>query len=89
MKTREELLTEAYLCKSEIKRLLNVSTSVASKVFDLAHRTDLEDLGRPRMFYYGKKVRMKTVLKVTGTDFNLLTKQIKSGQDSHIPIRKS
>lgn len=78
MKSREELLSEAFICKSEIKRLLNVSTSVASKVFTVAHDTDLAELGRPRMFYYGKKVRLKTVLKVMGIDFNLLSKQIKA-----------
>lgn len=84
MKTRKELLTEAFICKSEIKRLLNVSTSVASKVFDVAHQIDLQELGRSRMFYYGKKVRLKTVMKVMGIDFNLLSKQIKSGLTNSI-----
>lgn len=55
MKTRESLLTQTHLCKSEIKLLFSVSKSVASAVFDVAHQTDLAELGRPRMFYYGKK----------------------------------
>ena len=80
MKSREELLTETYLCKAEIKRLFNVSKTVASQVFEIAHQTDLDQLGRARMFYYGKKVRLKTCIKIMGIDYNLLTKQIKNGQ---------
>lgn len=78
MKTRESLLAQTHLCKSENKLLFGVGKSVASAVFDVAHQTDLAQLGRPRMFYYGKKVSIEAVLAVTGKSFNMLAKQIKS-----------
>ena len=79
MKTREELLTEAYLNKAEIQRLFSLNRSVTSAVFNVAHQTDLNELGRPRMFYYGKKVRTTTVAKILGVNLNQFAKQIKSG----------
>ncbi len=78
MKTRESLLTQTHLCKSEIRLLFGVSKSVASAVFDASHQTDLAQLGRPRMFYYGKKVRTTTVAKMLGVNLNQLAKQIKT-----------
>lgn len=79
MKTREELLTEAYLNKAEIQRLFSLNRSVTSAVFNVAHQTDLNELGRQRMFYYGKKVRTTTVAKTLGVNLNQFAKQIKSG----------
>ena len=81
MKSRSELLTETYLCKTEIKRLFSISKSVASQAFDVAHQTDLDELGRQRMFYYGKKVRTTTVAKVLGVNLNQLANQIKKQSD--------
>lgn len=78
MKTREELLAGGYLCRKDIKILLNVSREVADKMFDDAHQHDLETVGRPRMYYYGRKVSLEAVLAVTGKSFNMLAKQIKS-----------
>lgn len=78
MKTRESLLTQTHLCKSEIKLLFGVSKSVASAVFDVAHQTDLAELGRPRMFYYGKKVRLTSCCKALGVNLGQLAKQIKT-----------
>ena len=82
MKTRESLLTQTHLCKAEIRLLFGVSKSVASAVFDASHQTDLAELGRPRMFYYGKKVRTTTVAKMLGVNLNQLSKQIKDSRNS-------
>ena len=78
MKTREELLAGGYLCRKDIKILLNVSREVADKMFDDAQRYELEKVGRDRMYYYGRKVSLEAVLAVTGKSFNMLAKQIKS-----------
>ncbi|MBR3278282.1 MAG: hypothetical protein IKG01_05145 [Lachnospiraceae bacterium] len=78
MKTREELLAGGYLCRKDIKILLNVSREVADKMFDDAQRYELEKVGRDRMYYYGRKVAIESVLAVTGKSYNMLAKQIKS-----------
>lgn len=78
MKTREELLAGGYLCRKDIKILLNVSREVADKMFDDAHQYELEKYGRQGMYYFGSKVMLESVLAVTHKSYNLLRKQIKS-----------
>lgn len=80
MKTREDVLAGGYLCKKDIKILLEVSREVADAIFQDAHRYELEKVGRDRMYYYGRKVAIESVLAVTGKSYNLLKKQIKSSQ---------
>ena len=75
-KTREELLGEPYLNKSEIQLLLHCSRNHACKVYVMAKKLDQEQL--KDMVIYDTKVRTKSVYKVTGTDFNLLSKQIQN-----------
>ena len=78
MKSREEVLTGGYLCKKDIRILLNVSREVANRIFRDAHQHDLDTVGRDRMYYYGRKVSLEAVLAVTGKSFSMLAKQIKS-----------
>lgn len=78
MKTREDILGEDWLYKSDIEKLLKVSRGVARDIFQNAHQHDLNTVGRQRMYYYGRKVSLEAVLAVTGKSFNMLAKQIKS-----------
>ena len=78
MKTREDILGEDWLYKSDIEKLLKVSRGVARDIFQNAHQHDLNTVGRDRMYYYGRKVSLEAVLAVTGKSFNMLAKQIKS-----------
>jgi len=78
MKTREDLLGEGWLCRKDIKILLKASREKADEIFRDAHQYELEKYGRPRMYYYGRKVSLEAVLAVTGKSFNMLAKQIKS-----------
>lgn len=75
MKSREELLKEVYLNKIEISRLLKISPPTAKKIFDMAMELDNKDFGKWKI--YDNKVRIKSVMKVAGTDFGLLEKQLK------------
>lgn len=75
MKSREDLLKEVYLNKSEISRLLKISPPAAKRMFDSAMEIDNEQLGKWKI--YDNRVRIKSVMKVAGVDFNLLQKQIK------------
>ncbi len=75
MKTREELLAQSYLNRSEISRLMGISYSAASKIFKLADSIDQESL---KYRVYDTKVRITSVCKVAGISLNTLQKQIKS-----------
>lgn len=79
MKTREDLIQENWLCRSDIMTLFKINRSGAEKIFTLAHQRDEEKLGRARMHYYGRKVSLKSAIWASGSDFNMLLKQIKSG----------
>lgn len=79
MKTRAELLEEDYLCKKDIQILFRMSRTKAEQAFWAAHQRDEEQLGRSRMYYYGKKVSLKSALWAAGTDLNFMQKQIKGG----------
>lgn len=73
-KTRTETLALAYLNQTDIMRLLNINRESAKKVYQIADKIDAE-LGAYRV--EPRKVRMKSVLKATGTDYGLLARQIK------------
>ncbi len=75
-KTREELLSETYLNCTEIRILLKLSQRKARKVWILAMERDREELGD--YLIYENKARFKTVMKVSGNDYNLLARQIKN-----------
>lgn len=76
VKTREELLSCQYLNISEIGRLLAVPDRQAKKIYEHSMRIDREQL--KELLIFDNKVRFKTVMKVTGNDYNLLAKQIKN-----------
>ena len=69
---------QSYLTIKDVQRLLGVSWRAAKKAYTLADDLDDEELGRFRIEPH--KVRIKSVLHVTGTNYNLLQKQIKSSQ---------
>ena len=75
MKSREDLLNEVYLNKAEISRLLKVSPPAAKKIFDSSMALDNKVLGNWKI--YNNRVRINSVMKVAGIDYNLLQKQIK------------
>lgn len=72
--TREELLNEPYLNKKQIERLLKVGRADAVRIYEQADQLDSQLLFRP----YTKIVRIESVLKVTGKNYDLLLKQIKN-----------
>lgn len=76
VKTREELLTQAFLNRSEISKLLCVPYKAASKIYEMADKIDQECLKEFRI--YDTKVRITSVCKVAGISLNTLQKQIKS-----------
>lgn len=76
IKTREDLLKEVYLNKTEISHLLKISQPAAKKMFDAAMEIDDKNLGNWKI--YDNRVRIKSVLKVAGVDLNFLQKQIKT-----------
>lgn len=77
-KTRLEVFQQGYLNISDIAILLKRPWVKAKKIYLLADDLDDEELGRFRIEPH--KVRIKSVLHVTGTNYNLLQKQIKSSQ---------
>lgn len=72
---REELLKATYLNQSDIACMLQVPRYQAKKIFDKAKELDEKQL--KDLVIYDTKVRMQSVMKVTGINFNLLQKQIK------------
>lgn len=76
MKSKEEIIKSQYLCIQDICTLFGMNKNAAKKVFDRCLQRDYEEL-QDRLIYT-KKVRLQTVLKDQGINFNILTKQIKS-----------
>lgn len=76
VKTREQLLSAPYLSTVEIGRLLDIPYRQAKKIFTVSMKIDQEQL--KELMIFDNKVRFKTVMKVSGNDFNLLAKQIKN-----------
>lgn len=67
------LLGEFWWTKTEVMRMLNTSYEAADAIFGRAK--DVDD--RDGINYEPKKVRQKSVLKVTGISFNELERNIK------------
>ena len=76
MKTKEQIIKGQYLGITDICTLLGVNKNVTKKVFDRCLAADYEEL-QDRLIYT-KKVRLQTVLKDQGINYNLLLKQTKS-----------
>lgn len=74
MNTREQLLKECLLNKSQIKRLYGFSQDKANKVFEKANAYDDEELKGYRI--EEKKVRSTTVSIVTGIPYKILERNI-------------
>lgn len=74
MKTREQLLRECFLNRSEIQRLYGFSQKKANKVFDMANAFDDDDLKEYRID--DRKVRLTTVLKITGVSYKTLERNV-------------
>lgn len=74
MKTRREILKDAYIRKTHIAVLLGVPRSTANKLYQIADEIDNEQLGAWRV--EPQKVRMKTLLRVAGIDYKFLERQI-------------
>lgn len=72
-KTRAECLKLSYLNKSDISNLLKVSQYKAKRIYDAADQIDRQLTFRAEP----AKVRMRSVLKVAGIDYSLLSRQIK------------
>lgn len=75
--TRSELLSKSFLKKSQIRVLLGCTTKEAEKIYQVADRIDGEELKDRRISQYP---RLKSVLKASGTDYSLLTRQIKNAE---------
>lgn len=74
-KNREEILDSPYVTKTEIRRLLGVSYTTASRIYELALKKDQAEL-RGRLIYpYGEKTRLSSVCWVLG----IKLKDLKSG----------
>lgn len=73
-RSREDTLKLVYLNTTDIMRLFEIGRDSAKKIYRIADGIDAE-LGQYRI--EPRKVRMKSVLKATGTEYNLLAKQIK------------
>lgn len=77
-KTREEILAQQYLSKSDIHNLLIMPWATAVHVFQKAQELDDKTL---KFRVYETRVRTSSVLKVTGLSYSLLERQIKG--ESH------
>lgn len=73
-KTREEIAGQSYLSITDIQTLLQVSWTTAKRIYTIADEID-QSLGDMRI--EPRKVRFKSAVKASGTDVNLLLKQIK------------
>ena len=76
-KSREEIAGQAYLTIADIQKLLMVSWSTAKRIYTIADSFDKE-LGDMRIEPH--KVRFTSAMKASGTNVNVLLKQIKGTQ---------
>lgn len=67
------LLGEFWWTKTEVMRMLNTSYEAADAIYGRARDVDERD----GITYEPKKVRQKSVLKVTGISYNELERNIK------------
>jgi len=72
IKTREEIASQVYLNQADIKKLLDVSSSTAKRIYTYAKKIDEESL---KYIIEPSKVRIVSVCKVTGLNIALLRKQ--------------
>ena len=73
-KTREVLLKEVYLNRTEIKLLFSVSRQVANRIYNQADQID----SQMRFRAYPNKVRMQSVLAAQEISMDMLMEQIKN-----------
>ena len=78
MKSRSDIAEQVYLGKHDIQELLQVSRSMADKLYNAAMKVDRDEL-KDRVIH-DSKARLQTVLKVAGINYSLLIKQIKGVQ---------
>lgn len=78
-KTREELLKEFYVSKTEIADLFAIPYCRAKKVFRLAQEKDKAEL-KDRVIY-DTKVRLNSALNVQGFTYNQIERQIKGAPE--------
>lgn len=76
MKTKEQILRQSYLNKTDISILLGISYRKAQRVYEMAMELDRSQLGKRLL--YTDRVRIASVIAVTGTNYNILCKQIKT-----------
>ena len=77
-RTRKEIIGLQYLSTMDIARLLQIGYPCAKKIYNVAFEKDKEELKKYILFE--NKVRLKTVLDVTGMNYNLLLKQINESE---------
>ena len=77
-RTRKEIIGLQYLSTMDIARLLQIGYPRAKKIYNVAFEKDKEELKKYILFE--NKVRLKTVLDVTGMNYNLLLKQINESE---------
>ena len=76
-KSREEIAGQSYLTIADIQHLLMVSWATAKRIYTIADSFDRE-LGDMRIEPH--KVRFISTMKASGTNVNVLLKQIKGTQ---------
>lgn len=74
-KSREEVLGLTYLNRRDIQKLLAIPYRQASKIYAHAMEIDKEEL---KYRIYDSKVRMQSVLMVSGVSLIFLTRQIQT-----------
>ena len=80
-KTREEILAQQYLSKSDIHNLLIMPWATAVHVFQKAQELDDQEL---KYHIWDTRVRLSSVLKVTGLSYNLMAKQVKGESNENV-----
>ena len=73
MKTKKQILQQAYINQSELSTLLGIPYQPARKLFKTISKQEDEELGEYRIM--SNKVSLKRVLKATHTDLSMLIKQ--------------
>ena len=73
LKTREEISRQVYLNKADIKMLFGITDTPAGRIYDLAEKLDIEQLGKFRVEF--AKVRITSACKVSGITLQTLQRQ--------------
>lgn len=72
--TREEIVEKCYLNVTDISRLLLISRPRAKKLFELCREVELE---KSKFIPYDSKVKIETVMALTGKNLSALKEQLK------------